>query len=303
MMVTDLYSIFASALHTDPRQAVSLARVNGFAGVMFDAYATALSLPDLSQSGRREFRHVLSSVDRTLSGLRTDCGRQGLSIGADVDRVVSRLDLAMETAVGLGAPLMCVDLGPLPEPPRPVQPRSKVTPGMAGLILLPNLPDPDPAPAPSDVAPMDPAFVSQVDAVMLEVGRLADRYGCVVALSSELSTLGALHRVLSSAGCPWFGVDLDPVALLRDTMSKHDAFTALGPSVRHVRVRDAVRGTDHRTRATVVGSGDTNWSELAALLDDAGYHGWFTLDPLALTDRANGAREGLNHLKHARARR
>jgi len=291
------FAILASALSADARQATTAARVAGFAGLMFDAYATGLSLPDLSQSGRREFRHVLSAQDRQLVGLRVDCGNKGFSIGADVDRTMRHVDRAMECAAGLGEPLLCVDLGPLPEVPRPIQPKPRVTPDMAGLILLPNLPDPEPPQSLHEPIPVDPRFVAQVDSVLVELGRLADRYACVVAFSSELSTLSALDRALRAAGCPWFGIDLDPVAMLRDTMKTDEVFSTFAPHVRHVRARDAVSGTDFRTRPTVIGAGDTNWPELLTLLNDAGYNGWLTLDPTSLVDRAGGARAGLTHLK------
>src|SRR5438552_17059362 len=107
----------ASALDADPRAAAQLARQMGLAGLLFDAYSPALSLPELSQTGRREFRHVLSTNDLALVGLRADLGPKGFGPGADVDRLLSRLARAMGAAAGLAAPLLCVDVGPLPRTP------------------------------------------------------------------------------------------------------------------------------------------------------------------------------------------
>src|SRR6476659_4861149 len=109
-------SVLASALSTDARQAATTARSLGFGGILFDAYSPSLSIPELSQTGRREFRHTLSAQDLSLVGLRADLGARGFGPGADIDRLIQRLDRAMEAAAGLASPLLCVDLGPLAEP-------------------------------------------------------------------------------------------------------------------------------------------------------------------------------------------
>src|SRR4051812_7049278 len=96
------FAVVASAFSPHPRQAAPRARPEGFAGLQFDAYAAGFGLPELSQSGRREFLHVLSSSDQRLASVRADAGPKGFSVGADIDRAIDRLDRAMEAAAGLG---------------------------------------------------------------------------------------------------------------------------------------------------------------------------------------------------------
>ncbi len=294
--------IAAAALSTDARQAPRLARQLGFDGLLFDAYSPSLSLPDLSQSGRREFRHVLAAESRELVGLRADVGPKGLAPGVDVDRILSLLTKAMEAAAGLQAPLLCMDLGPLPIPPAEPKPVKKVTTDMAGLILLPNMvEEARPAPtAPVTMSPADEALAAQVDAVLLEVGARADRFGVTVALRSDLSPLAALERAMQSAACPWFGVDLDPVAILRDEWPIDESFSRLGPLIRHVRGRDATRGAGGRTSPAVIGAGSTNWDELLSNLDGSDYQGWITIDPLELPDRTGAATAAIKLLRPPR---
>src|SRR3954468_17896711 len=116
-------SVVAHTLSPDPRVAPRLAREFGFEGVLFDACPPALDLPSLSGTGRREFRSVVSGQNQQLVGLRLDLGQQGFGLRGDVDRELARLDKAMDAAKGLGAPLVCVDLGPLPEPERAPKPK------------------------------------------------------------------------------------------------------------------------------------------------------------------------------------
>jgi sugar phosphate isomerase/epimerase len=300
------YGIVASSLTTDPREAPRLARLGGFEGLLFDAYAPSLSIPELSVTGRREFRHVLAAQDRQLIGLRCDLGPKGFGPGADADRALSRLERAMDAAAGLQAPLVTVDLGPLPRPPaEPKAPKPAVTREMAGLLILPpgaSAAPADPEPPVQPRSPADESFESQLDAVLADLGGRADRYGVVLAFRSELAPLASLERALRRSGCPWFGVDLDPVSLLRDEWPADEAFSRLGSLVRHVRARDAIRGTGQRTTPAVIGAGSTNWAELLSNLDAAGYHGWITLDPTEHADRATAAAVGLKHLQSAAQR-
>jgi sugar phosphate isomerase/epimerase len=291
------HGVVATALADNLRQSPRRARELGFAGLQFDADLPTLRIPDLPTSGRREFLRLLSSEDRQLIGLRFDAGPRGFGPGADVDRILDRLEKVMESAAGMVAPLICLDVGPLPAPPLVSIPRPRVTPDQAGLILLPtNLPEPQ-APAPSPIASVDPALYSQIDSALEELGRRADHYSVILAFRSDLASFAALDRALRSANCPWFGIDLDPAAVLRDEWAMDEVLAALIGQIRHVRGRDAVAGPDRRTRPAVIGKGNTNWGELLADLDSAGYHGWLTIDPIELSNRLAAAEAGLKHLK------
>ena len=294
--------IVAGALSSDPREAARAARAAGFAGMQFDAFSAALDVTSLSQTGRREFRHLLSAGDQQLIALRVDVGPKGFGPGADVDRLLSRFEQVMETAKGLGAPLVCVEIGPLPEPVAPTKPRAKITPEQAGLILLPesinaSASSQESRPVPGPGTAPNPALLAQLDTALLELGSRADRLGVTLAFRSDLASFAALDRALAGAACPWFGVDLDPVAILRDAWSADEIFSRLGPLIRHVRGRDAVAGADRRTRPAVIGQGSTQWGELLSNLDAAGYRAWITIDPLELPDRGAGAAAGAKHLR------
>ena len=289
--------VVAAALAGDIRQAPRVSREMGFNGLQFDAASDALDLMALSASGRREFRRLLSAQEQQLVGLRFDLGAKGFGPGADVDRLLARLGLVMDAAAGLSAPLVCLDVGPLPPVPRTPVRKAKVTSEQAGLILLPEMAITEPpAPAEPD-EPADPAFVGQVNAAMAELGRKADRYSVILALRSDLASFASMEQVLRQANCQWFGVDLDPVSVLRDEWDLDEVFSRLGPLVRHVRGRDAISGPERRTKPAVIGQGSVNWQALLADLDAADYAGWITIDPVDLPDRLAGAAAGLKFLR------
>ena len=290
-------SIHAAALSTDAREASRAARGLGFSGILFDAITSALDLTQLSQTGRREFRQVMSAGNLALVGLAFDAGPKGFGPGAHVERIIAQLDAVMETAAGLASPLVCVDVGPLPPaPPEQQAPAPKVTEELAGLILLPAQTVQPPPPAIA-LSAADRALADQLDGILAELGSRADRYNVTLAIRSELAGFAALHAILDRARCPWLSIDLDPVAILRDPWPLDEVFSRVGSLIRHVRARDAIVGADRRTRPAQVGKGSTDWPELLEALDGAGYHGWLTVDPLELPDRIEAAASALKRLR------
>jgi len=288
-------AVIDSALGTDARQVAALARSMGFGGLLFNVTSPALCIPDLSQTGRREFRHLLAGQDLRLAGLAMSLGADGFGPRADVDRLIHQLDRALVAATDLAAPLLCLDIGKLAEPARSEKPRPAITPEQAGLIILPTAaPIAEPAPAPT--VPVDQPLLDSVGTALAELCNRAERYSVTVAVRSSLASFAALENALINARCPWLGVDLDPVDMLADSWYADEIFSRLGPSIRHVRARDALSGTDHRTRPVVIASGNVQWHSFLARLDQSGYHGWITVYPIELTDRPAGARAGLDKL-------
>jgi len=168
---------------------------------------------------------------------------------------------------------------------------------MAGLIIIPTPGDVAPSEPDEAQSPADLAFIAHLDPVMAELGQRADRIGVMIAFRSELSSVVAVERTVLAARCPWFGIDIDPVALLRDSLDYDDFFSRVGPIVQHVRARDANAGSGHRTQPTVVGHGGVKWPHLLANLDASGFAGWITLDPVELQNRTAGAVEGAKYLR------
>ncbi len=283
-------SVVATAVAADLRSAPKAARTLGFSGLQLPMVFGNVDLRELSATGLREVRQLLASQQQRLVAIIVDIGPKGFGPGADIDHALKHLSDAMQAARGLAADMLTVDLGPLPQPAAEEKPAPKVAPGMAGLILLPTASEiaavtrPEPP-----AATADSAFFSQVDAALMELGRTADRTGVTIALRSDLASFAAIEHALRAASCPWFGVDLDPVAMLRDVWAGDEIFSRLGEQIRHVRVRDAIGGAGGRTRPAVVGQGDTKWDELLARLEAAGYHGALTVDPTELPDRIGAA--------------
>jgi hypothetical protein len=85
----------AAALSADVRTAPTLARKAGVSGLLFDARTRSLDFTELSNTGTREFVHVLSAQGQQLVGLRHDAGAKGFGFKSDIDRELSRLQRVM----------------------------------------------------------------------------------------------------------------------------------------------------------------------------------------------------------------
>lgn len=293
-------SAWAPAFGTDLRSLVPDVRRAGFGGIQLDAGSAMLDLTALSSSGRREVRHLLSSHDLQLTSIRLDAGAKGLGPTADTDRVLDRIDAILNAATELACPVVCVDLGRLPPAQRVSKPKPKVTENMLGLLVLPGISLDLPAePMPEGPVPtkVDPALITHWQQAMGQLGEIADRYGAMLALSGGLSSLASLSSLLKHVDCPWFGVDLDTAAILRDEWTLDEVFDELGVQVRHVRARDAVQGDDRRTKPATLGRGDVPWRDVLTRLDESGYQGALTIEPSELPDPRNSAIAGLKQLQ------
>src|SRR5262245_3646590 len=104
------FSVIDESLGFDLRTTIPRARSRTFDGIVCNPYA----VPALSQTGRRELRHLLEVNGQTLVALRTHLLPHGF--GGDVDRI---LDAGHELAIlarDISAQCITLDLGPLPAP-------------------------------------------------------------------------------------------------------------------------------------------------------------------------------------------
>ncbi len=291
------FATVSRALHEDLREAVRMGRTLGFSGLQIDARTQTLNLTTFSTSGYRELRHVFASHVQKVVALRCEAGPEGLGPRSDTDKVLDRADGVLRAAAALGCESVCMDLGRLPPAPRVARAKPKVTQEMAGLLILPDsmtASEPEPEPEAPKLAP---AMIGHWQQALSVLGEMADRYGVMLAFESQLSSLAAIVHLVSSVKCPWFGLDFDTAAMLRDEWTPNDLFDAAGPLIRQVRARDAVAGEENRTKPAVIGRGDVKWRETLELLNDADYNGSITIDPLELPDPSASAIAGLKQLR------
>jgi sugar phosphate isomerase/epimerase len=285
----------AHALSSDLPTALSSARQAELAGVVIDPVV----FPDIvhaSQTGLREILHLFSRFEQRVIGVDVRLAMGGLSPdarNADLEREIDRMDRAMQVARILRSPLVLCDLGPLPPAPMETASVPSISPAQLGKLILPE----PAAAAPVRSLPRDLPFETNVETALREVGMRADRLGVMVAFRATLGSFASLQAALRRVECPWFGVDLDPLAMLADEWSADAVFSALGSRLLHVRARDGTKGSGNRVAPAEIGQGQIDWAELSSLCRDADFRGAVSIDAIDLPDRRASTLRGATWLR------
>jgi sugar phosphate isomerase/epimerase len=241
------------------RRALQEAERLGVGGVQVDA-AGDLSPSTLSQTGRREFRHLLRSHNLELTALGCPL-RRGLDIAENLEGRIEHVKKVMTLSYDLGPRIAIVQAGKVPE---------------------------------SDEDPRTPLLTEALRAL----GAHGDRTGAVLALETGLEVGSMLRAFLDRFDTAGLGVNFDPANLLMNGFDVYEGLRALGGKVVHVHARDARSATASRSAQEVpLGHGDIDWLQLVGVLEEIEYRGWLTIERETGTDRRADVAEGVAFLR------
>ncbi len=235
-------------LRLDPsrpiKEQIRLAASAGAKGVVFDA-AGDLGPDRLSETGRRELRQVLRSVELDLVAVSLPTRRPFDSLEQLEDRL-ARADRAFALAYELGTRLVLARVGGLP---------------------------------PEADAARREAFTTAVR----ELGLRADHRGIRFALETGEEPGSVLGPFLGAMGLPSLAASVDPSSLLRQGIDPVAATRELGAWVAHAYANDASGssrspGVSH-PRGSGFPSGALDWEEYLGALEEINYRGYLTVWP------------------------
>lgn len=241
------------------RRALSEAERLGVPGIQVDAVGD-LAPNTLSQTGRREFCHLLRSHSLELTALGCPL-RRGLDAAENQEGRIEHIRRVLT---------LSYDLGP------------RIVIAAAGQI-----------PAEADV----PAAARLTEALRA-LGQHADRVGAVLALDTGLEPGDVLAAFLSRFDTGGLGVNLDPANLLANGFDPFESTGALRGWIRHVYAKDIRRTSASRTAQEVpLGAGDIDWTQFLGLLEEVDYHGWLTVVRDTGDDRLADVEAGVQFLR------
>ncbi len=157
------------------RRALEEAARLGVAGVQVDAVGD-LAPNNLSQTGRREFRHLLRSHNLELTALGCPL-RRSLDVALDQEQRIDHVMKVLSQSFDLGPRIAIVQAGRLPD----------------------------------DAAGPRAELLTEA---LVTLGQHGDRTGTVLALETGLESGDALGRFLDRFDSGGLGVNLDPANLL-----------------------------------------------------------------------------------------
>ena len=223
----------------------------GAKGLVLDA-AGDLAPDRLSDTGRRELKHLFRSVETPLIALHLPT-RRPFDTDDQLEVRLARADGAFALAFELGARLVLARVGVVPA----VEPPSK-----------------------------RPTFTH----ALTELARRADHRGVRLAIETEGGPPPALREFLDALNHPGLAASVDPAALLRAGIDPPVAVVALGPHVVHAYANDASNPSNAPRIANPRGSGYPSgvldWAEYVGALEEIGYRGPLTIWPDPAFDAA-----------------
>ncbi len=231
----------------------------GVPGVQVDA-AGDLSPNELSQSGRREFRHLLRGHNLELTALGCPLARS-LDAAEDQQPRLEHVRKVLALSFDLGPRLAVVQAGAVAD--EPDSPR--------GARLRDSL---------------------------LSVGRFGDRVGARLALETGLESGTALAAFLRGLGTGGLGANLDPANLLEHGFDPYDSARALQGRILHSHAKDVRRCSSSRAaREVPLGQGDIDWVKYVGVLEEVGYRGWLIVEYESGANRLSDVAEGVAFLR------
>jgi L-ribulose-5-phosphate 3-epimerase len=241
------------------RRALQQVERLGVAGVQVDA-AGDLSPNRLSQTGRRQFLHLLRSHNLQLTALGCPL-RHPLEEITDQQPRIEHVRKVMSLSFDLGARIAVVEAGQVPADEN--DPRRQ-----------------------------------RLREALLALGQHGDRVGAMLALETGLESGQVLRDFLDKLDTGGLGVNLDPANLLIHGFDPYESARALRGRVVHGHAKDARGGMASRSVQEVpLGHGDIDWMLYLATLEEIEYRGWLVIERESGDDRLADVTAGVAFLR------
>jgi L-ribulose-5-phosphate 3-epimerase len=236
------------------RRALLEAQKLGVSGVELDATGD-FAPKTLSQTGRRELRHLLRSYNLELSALGCPL-RRGLDVAENQQQRIDLLRNVLSLSFDLGPRVAVVHAGNVPE---------------------------------KDDDPRAPLMKEALTAL----AQHGDRVGAILALETGLENGAVLNLYLERLDTGSLGACLNPANLLVNHHNPDASARALGKKLVYAHATDARYASASKgVREVPLGHGDIDWLQMLATLEELDYHGWLVIDreggPNSLAEVAAG---------------
>jgi L-ribulose-5-phosphate 3-epimerase len=189
----------------------------------------------LSESGRREVRHLLRSHNLELSAVFCPL-RRSLDTAESQEARLDFVRQVMTLSFDLGPRLVIVQAGRMPAKPE------------------------------------DANFPLMRDALE-SLGRHGDRTGTRLALDTGLESAEELTQFLARFDTGSLGINFNPANLLISGHNPYDSARVFHKRIFHADAQDARRVSPNKTATVPVGHGDIDWLLLLGTLEEIEYRG------------------------------
>lgn len=284
------------------RRALAEAAKFGVPGVQLDALGD-LAPEQLSQTGRRELRHLLRSYNVELTALGCPL-RRGLSEARDLQQRLEHVRQVMALSYDLGPRIVIAEVGPVPDSVEPTKIAGGPSEPLGGSLLASTpiagtLDRPGGLDFGASAEALDERGKNRImTEALADLGNHGDRTGTVLALETGLEAGSTLNSYLEHFDSGALRVNLDPANLLMHGFSPVDSMRALKNGIVHSHAHDARRSNASRSVQEVpLGHGDIDWMEFLAVLEEVEYTGYLVVERETGDSRLADVRHGVEFLR------
>lgn len=216
----------------------------------------------LGDTGRREVRHILRTVELSLIGLALPT-RRPFDTTDQLDERLRRADAAFAMAYELGTRIVVMRTGAVPRPEEESR-----------LAVFTN--------------------------TLRELGRRAEHHGVKLALETGADPGEKLKAFLDALASPGLAASIDPGSILQAGIDPITTVRDLGSWVVHAYASDATGApgvSAINPRGFGFPPGALDWEEYLGSLEEIGYHGFLTVWPKPGFPAASQFRAVVDRLK------
>jgi len=241
------------------KQSLQTAAKIGAGGVQLDV-RNELNPAELSETGCRQLLHYFEELSLGVSSLNFASQRRLY----DLDHLEARLEAvrtAMQLAYKMQARILTVQVGRIP----------------------------------SD---NDSSEYKMLSEILNDLAKYGNHVGSTLLITPSGDSAESLLQLISTVTQGPIGINFDPAIFVFSGHDPLEALRVLHSLFMHVQVRDAVRDIDGNGLEVPVGRGEVAWEEFLALIEEAGYQGWLTVDRTQGDDKTGDITRAVQFLRN-----
>ncbi|HUW59035.1 MAG TPA: sugar phosphate isomerase/epimerase family protein [Planctomycetota bacterium] len=215
---------------------------------------------NLSQTGRRDFMHLVKSQGLVVSALCGDFGGGGFVRKEGLDERVDKTRQVLDLSRDLGVPVVTTHIGVVPE---------------------------------DEAAPE----LTMMREALNDLGDYASKVGSVFASETGPESGKALARFLRTLSTDTVRVNFDPANLVMNGFDEIQGVHDLADFIVHTHAKDGVRTAEGKHREVPLGEGDVRWEEYLGAMAEIGYEGFFTIEREAGDDPVKDVTDAIAFLR------
>ncbi len=196
---------------------------------------------NLSQTGRRDFMHLVKSQGLVVSALCGDFGGGGFVRKEGLEERVEKTRQVLDLSRDLGVPIVTTHIGVVPED----ESASELT---------------------------------MMREALNELGDYAAKVGSVFASETGPESGKALADFLKTLSTETVRVNYDPANLVMSGFDEVAGVRDLADYIMHTHAKDGIRTADGGHQEVPLGQGQVRWEEYLAAMAEIGYDCFFTIE-------------------------